>query len=1222
MPLPRALRPYLADAESLLAGGAVGEVVFSGGTYQVHVIPPGDDEGLWAFLQFDQQGQLKDTFCSCDEGSEGACSHVAAAHLRLSQADGTLLHRRCEDSLWWVLSTACAQEYGYDVDALTALDSDGGYSTGKGVFRVVSRSQSGADFLRQVVREREPETEETSIKFSQLDEEELERWREGRPSAELLFELSWWADLAKELFLFQDAGKECSVQFEATGKDLPTAMRVTTEHLEVTFPIHASAINAIVPALGGVETDLSVHHTSGDSTLEATYDPEAGALSVTTSNTGADAPVEGKVVGDWRYVAGDGFYYVGGGIEIDLPEVVGPDILPDALSRYGDLIRPHLKDYTIHRRPVSFSYTPSFDSRWNLEVRSYLRNPGDLDEGTRDFGEWIFVAGDGFYHVTDRLFPELVTNVKPRAVAEFVTQNRSWLNAVPGFQLHMGNVESQMAYHVCKDGSLAFEHRVSDVDAGFRDFGRWVYVAGNGFYPKSEAPISLPVEAGMSIAPDHIPVFIKMNHPELELVPGFFAESCPVAGATVSINLDHRHSVTIEPVIEMEDGYSLEDVRFFDDWVYCPKQGFSEVPLDARLPERFRYPTRIGQEALATFFDYELDLIKNTVSYIDPRLDIPENLDLSVVEYEVVGDTRVAGLHRLVMEFRSDTGNVPVSDLIAGVHRKKRFIFSDAGRIDLHDPRFRWLKRVSADDVEKETGAVTLSTLQLIRLDAVEPLHTDDETIENALRDLLALEGPKRLDLTGLKSTLRSYQEAGVRWLCFLYRHGLSGLLCDDMGLGKTHEAMALMAIIRNGFRGENRERPKFLVVCPTSVIYSWQEKLAKFMPDLNVHTFHGAGRKLGGFLDGGDVLLTSYGIWRNEQDSLKALHFELAVFDEVQVSKNRSSRTHRSLQSVQATMRLGMTGTPIENKLWELKALFDVVLPGYMPGDAEFRERYVQPIEKVGDERARDLLIRFIKPFVLRRRKIDVLDDLPPKTEEVSHCMLSSEQHQLYQEAIARARGQLMDDLNNDGAAVPYLHVFALLTQLKQICDHPAVYLKDVENYQKYDSGKWDLFRELLLEARHSGQKVVVFTQYLSMLDIMELYLKEEGIEYASIRGSTRDRPEQLKRFNTDPECGVFLGSLQAIGLGVDLTAASVVIHYDRWWNAARENQATDRVHRIGQTRGVQVFKLVTKQTFEERIDELIMQKGKLMEEVVTVDDQNLIKTLSREELMSLLSL
>jgi SNF2 family DNA or RNA helicase len=292
------------------------------------------------------------------------------------------------------------------------------------------------------------------------------------------------------------------------------------------------------------------------------------------------------------------------------------------------------------------------------------------------------------------------------------------------------------------------------------------------------------------------------------------------------------------------------------------------------------------------------------------------------------------------------------------------------------------------------------------------------------------------------------------------------------------------------------------------------------------------------------------------------------------------------------------------------------------MPGESEYREIFIKPIEKEHDSQRKDLLNRLIRPFILRRKKEDVLKELPEKIEEIAYCDLLPYQQQLYTEVLQKRRHHLLEELCNDKGSIPYLHIFALLSSLKQICDHPAVYLKEPADYQKYHSGKWELFLELLREARESQQKVVVFSQYLGMMDIIEEYLSEQKIGFASLRGATQNRKEQLQMFNRDPYCEVFVGSLQAAGLGIDLTAGSVVIHYDRWWNAARENQATDRVHRIGQTRGVQVFKLVTKGTFEEKIDAMIKRKGKLMEEVVGVDDQHLLKTFSRNELIELLEM
>jgi len=316
--------------------------------------------------------------------------------------------------------------------------------------------------------------------------------------------------------------------------------------------------------------------------------------------------------------------------------------------------------------------------------------------------------------------------------------------------------------------------------------------------------------------------------------------------------------------------------------------------------------------------------------------------------------------------------------------------------------------------------------------------------------------------------------------------------------------------------------------------------------------------------------------------------------------------------------MFLGLTGTPIENSLLDLKALFDIVLPKYLPKD--FEKLYSVESNWENDPKRKLFLKQLISPFILRRKKSEVLTELPEKSEEVYYCTLSSEQEKLYREAMKVEAQSLLSDLQDESKTVSFVHIFALLTKLKQICDHPCLVLPGSENYFSHGSGKWDLFVELLSEARESGQKVVVFSQFLKMLDIIEAYLDERGIGHAGIRGATRDRQSEVHRFRDDPNCEVFVASLQAAGVGIDLVAASVVIHYDRWWNPAKENQATDRVHRIGQERGVQVFKLVSKNTIEEHIDRLIQKKMKLLTEAIAYDEQDILKQFDRSELIDLL--
>lgn len=369
------------------------------------------------------------------------------------------------------------------------------------------------------------------------------------------------------------------------------------------------------------------------------------------------------------------------------------------------------------------------------------------------------------------------------------------------------------------------------------------------------------------------------------------------------------------------------------------------------------------------------------------------------------------------------------------------------------------------------------------------------------------------------------------------------------------------------------------------------------------------------------DVLLTSYGILRNDIEQLKKIPFSIVVFDEIQNIKNSETLAYEAARDLKAGIKLGLTGTPIENRLTELKALFDLTVPRYLGTDEEFTTRYVKPVEQDLTSSRREALARLISPFTLRRLKKTVLDELPEKIEDIRMCSLSEDQTKLYRDAISSRGEGLVDVLKRGEEPIPYIHIFALLSLLKQVCNHPALVEGRLNDFDRYQSGKWDLFTEILSEALDSEQKIVVYSQFLGMIRIIELFLRGQGVDFVTLTGATRNRGEIISRFEKDPECRVYVGSLKAGGTGIDLVAASVVIHYDRWWNAAREDQATDRVHRIGQTRGVQVFKLVTEGTLEEKISAIIEKKRNLMDSIVREDDPGLLKTFSREELIQILS-
>jgi superfamily II DNA or RNA helicase len=582
----------------------------------------------------------------------------------------------------------------------------------------------------------------------------------------------------------------------------------------------------------------------------------------------------------------------------------------------------------------------------------------------------------------------------------------------------------------------------------------------------------------------------------------------------------------------------------------------------------------------------------------------------------------------LAVEYGFGSQTVSLASILQARREGLPYLEVPGGWIDLNAPAFRDLedlveRQQLTDDGEK-AGRIRLSSSELLRLQAAAgvPVQTPEGESTGLLDRLLELRPAAPFHRPqGLATEPRAYQKIGIEWLRFLWENRLAGLLCDDMGLGKTLQTAALLV----GLHEEEAVTAPFLVACPTSVLPHWRDQIRKHAPGLRPLVHHGAQRRFPSRLRAGDVLITSYGVLRRDAEELSAVPFAVAVFDEVQQIKNRQTQAWQAAAHLVADVKLGLTGTPIENSLEDLKTLFDLILPGYLGTDAGFADRYLRLPEGRGREREEERrlteLRRVISPFVLRRLKKTVLDELPEKIEDVRTCALSEDQVRLYRDAIGGKGAELARQIEAAGdAPLPYIHVFALLNLLKQVCDHPALALGKLDEADRLASGKWDLYREILQEALDSGQKVVVFTQFLGMIELMERHLRELGVGHVTLTGATALRGEVVDRFNQDPECRVFLGSLKAGGTGIDLVGGSVVIHYDRWWNAAREDQATDRVYRIGQKRAVQVFKLVTEGTLEEKISAIIDRKRRMMASVVQEDDPKLAKIFSREELLEML--
>jgi len=668
--------------------------------------------------------------------------------------------------------------------------------------------------------------------------------------------------------------------------------------------------------------------------------------------------------------------------------------------------------------------------------------------------------------------------------------------------------------------------------------------------------------------------------------------------------------------------FQYGDIYYIKELNLLAEDRYPEPP-----PESFGEPVKtvIKKSQVPAFLDTHSAEMESTAFRVDEgirQLKILKKFDrLEIIPRDLARDWLW-----LSVIYGAGNQSIALAEIMKARRAKQRYVATDEGWVDCNSEQFDVVDLLLKDKTGREPAedgqALRLRRTDLLRLNAAEGqrLQIDgDDRLAAELKSFLDFKPAAPLpDLKGRLTPLRAYQLRGAEWLWFLYENGFGGLLCDDMGLGKTHQVMALMTALQV----QNLHSGPFLVVCPTTVISHWQKKICEHAPSLKPGIYHGGERNLAGLIAECNTVLTSYGILLRDIEQIKQVFFTLAVFDEIQNIKNSATQTYRAAKAVRARMNLGLTGTPIENTVTELKALMDVTTPGYLGSDADFISRYANPIEAEQNAARRRELSRLVSPFTLRRLKQSVLTELPAKIEDLRTCRLSDDQVKLYRDAVAKRGRDLREVLQSDEQPVPYMHIFALLNLLKQICDHPALVEKDSERYDRYRSGKWDLFCELLVESLDSGQKVVVYSQYLAMIDIIQAFLRELKVGCICLTGQSRNRGNLIECFNESPDCRVFVGSLKAGGTGIDLVAASVVIHYDRWWNAAREDQATDRVHRIGQRRGVQVFKLVTEGTLEEKISALIAKKRRLLESVVKEDDPGLLKSFTREELIDLMDL
>lgn len=649
-----------------------------------------------------------------------------------------------------------------------------------------------------------------------------------------------------------------------------------------------------------------------------------------------------------------------------------------------------------------------------------------------------------------------------------------------------------------------------------------------------------------------------------------------------------------QPVLD----YFYQSGFFVEDDLFCllDKGDIYQFVFE-RLPELQQLAEVYYSEAFKKVTVKRQINITGRISLVDDLLEI--SLDTSELDYEE--------LRGVLEAFR---------------RKKKFFRLKDGAILPLNDnpdlDRLALLvDRMDLSPKDLEDGTIRLPKYRAMYLDSLlqeaeGTLLEKAQSFENFIDNLTAMKNQSYEVPQSLQPVLRDYQKAGYQWLKVLSHSGLGGILADDMGLGKTLQVLALVLSEK-----DTRKAPA-LVIAPTSLVYNWVLEARKFTPELKVVAISGPllqRQSLWQEIENADLVVTSYPLIRRDIEAYQNHAFSYCFIDEAQHVKNHFTQSARAIRKIAAQNRFALTGTPMENSLMELWAIFDFIMPSYLFTQQKFQERFVKPILSEGDQEAGEDLRRHISPFILRRMKRDVLKELPQKIETTMTCDLTDIQRDIYLAILTQARQEIDRNIRENGYEKSHIQILAALTRLRQVCCHPLSFL---ENYDG-GSGKLNLLEELMEEALGSGHRILLFSQFTSMLDIIEKELKKKEISYFYLSGKTpaTERSAIVSRFN-DGEGQVFLLSLKAGGTGLTLTGADTVIHYDPWWNPAVEEQATDRAYRIGQDKVVQVFRLITRNTIEEKI-QLMQEKKREMIDMVIKPGETMLHKMTKEEIREL---
>ena len=713
----------------------------------------------------------------------------------------------------------------------------------------------------------------------------------------------------------------------------------------------------------------------------------------------------------------------------------------------------------------------------------------------------------------------------------------------------------------------------------------------------------------------------------------------PELGRKITIDDPDRlllNQIPLEPVVQFYlDAPHMGAVRAHPEFLYgedrvTPFAAPTDLLRDARAERRAGrlLQTYLTQQTDTSPAEYGTDDEDTLVTFLEegvPALLAEGEVylsdafrDLQAAPPKISVGVSVQGS---VLDLEVDTGEFPVSELKAllkSLHQKKRYHRLRDGRLLRLDD--------SLEVLDELNETLELSGAKLGQNHAQLPLYrapsldwalsgqtgvrfNRDDAFRRISRSFHAVKDSEYAPPVSLQKTLRKYQRDGYRWLRTLDGYGMGGILADDMGLGKTVQVLSyLLAMKQNG------QTLPSLIVCPASLVLNWAEECQKFTPELSCVVVDGDAAhraELAESWPAADLVVTSYDLLRRDEALYEGQEFYACILDEAQAIKNHTTQKYKAVCKVRSRVRFALTGTPVENRLGELWSIFSFLMPGYLPSYKSFCSRFEKPIVQEEDQTAVRRLNQLTGPFILRRMKADVLKELPPKTENVYRIELEEEQRKLYLAAVVDAREKLQAAKPEDKMAV-----FAVLMRLREICCDPRLIADNWEG----GSAKLDACAELVSSAVEGGHRILLFSQFTSMLELLAKRLDAEGISHFTLQGSTPKpvRAELVRRFNGG-EVSVFLISLRAGGTGLNLTAADIVIHYDPWWNVAAQNQATDRAYRIGQQNPVQVYKLIAQDTIEEKIVELQQAKQSLADTVTGTAD-GAILSMRPDELLQLL--